>query len=435
VRTTRIYTPKQVIQIRAILNAMFRVLISAFVFLLSTNVFAADNIYRWVDENGRIHFGDRADPKNADDISSELQPNVVKSNTPKDIKFPALRRGQDITASVIRDLRSGQFPMTVYRLLPPLLPKGRLLHIVRRKDALWFASDIGLISFYPKEESWQLFNKRNGLPGDTAYNITSDRGRLFLQIYDRTKNNSLGNNRQYWFDVEQGTFEKTRKTIDQVNARGSYTPKNSDALGYDFQKALFFKNRLWLTYTHIYDKNRTRQDGGVVALHPINKRGRQFTTRHGLAHGYVYDITASKNDSVWVTHWEEERGISYLNNGNNRWRVIKKSKNGIELGGVRIAAVDQFILIGQQRALVIYDRDTKLAYSINEADGLPGYIVSDILVDGNDIWVTAYGYARGGSDRGGLVHIKRDQLKGFFQALIAAEKETNKEKRELRQAQ
>jgi hypothetical protein len=111
-------------------------------------------------------------------------------------------------------------------------------------------------------------------------------------------------------------------------------------------------------------------------------------------------------------HFKRERGISIYDPKTRQWRKKLTSKNNIELGGVEINTTGKFILIGQQRGLVIYNPDKDRAFILNEKMGLPGYIVSDIHVGDDTVWVTAYGYASDGkgSDRGGLVKFSREAL-------------------------
>lgn len=388
--------------------------------VLFQNTVTADQIFRWVDKDGRVHYGDTADkPELAEDISEQINDqNVYKSElgeTPADL----LKRGRNVSKYMERNEHSTPLPITVYSLQEPLLPKARLLNMLSRRGSLWFASDVGLIEFNPVSERWFLYNESTGLPGDTVRDLTLDKGRMFLKIMNWTGRNSLDTAGNYWFDVEENRFQKSRKTINQVRAGGSFTPKNSDALSHNIAHVMHYQGKIWLT-SYEFKPSKTSK-GGVVALKPLTKSGRQFTTRDGLAHSYCYDITASENNSVWVTHWEEERGLSVLYNHAQRWKNIIKSRNGIELGGVRIAAVDHYILIGQQRALVIYDRKSELAFSLDESYGLPGYIVSDIMVDEQNIWVSAYGYSGSGSDRGGLVKIARHDIDGLFERMLKEE--------------
>ena len=377
----------------------------------------ADQIYRWVDKDGRVHYGDKAEEfEQAEDISEKINNQNVYRSELGDTSKDLLKRGQNVSRYFVREQHSVPLPITVYSLQEPLLPEARLLRMLARRGSMWFASDAGLFEFNPDSERWFLYNKSTGLPGDSVRDLALDNDRLFVEIRDWTGKNSLGVARRYWFDVENNQFKKSRKTIDQVKAGGSFTTKNSDALSDNIANVLHYQGKVWFTS---YEFKRSKiNKGGVVALRPLTKSGRQYTTRDGLAHAYCYDITASENNSVWVTHWEEERGLSVLHGHGRRWENIIKSRNGLELGGVHIAAVDHYILIGQQRALVIYDRQSELAFSLDEAYGLPGYIVSDIMVDDEFIWVSAYGYTTRGSDRGGLVKIARHELDNLFKRMM-----------------
>ncbi len=381
----------------------------------------ADQIYRWIDKDGHVHYGDdkAGQSGQAEDISEKISKlNVYKSEI-GDMSADLFKRGRNVSRYFVRKEHSVPLPITVYSLQEPLLPKARLLRMQSRRGSIWFASDVGLLEFNPASERWFLYNESTGLPGDTVRDITLDDDRMFVEIRDWTGKNSLGNARNYWFDVEKNHFQKSRRTMDQVRAGGSFTTKNSDALSNNIANVLHYQGKVWLTSYEF--KSSKVNKGGVVALKPLTKSGRQYTTRNGLAHAYCYDIIASENNSVWVTHWEEERGLSVLQDHAHRWENIIKSRNGVELGGVHIAAVDHYILIGQQQALVIYDRKSELAFSLDEAYGLPGYIVSDIMVDDEFIWVSAYGYTTKGSDRGGLVKIARHELDDIFKRMLMEE--------------
>jgi hypothetical protein len=286
--------------------------------------------------------------------------------------------------------------------------------MLHRKDSVWFASDIGLIQFSKPDEQWYLYDRHTKLPGDTVNDLTADGNRLLLKIYDGK--HVLKNLQYVSFDIEKNRFEKSRKTFDQARAGGSYTVKNSDVLSNSVFNVLHYEGRVWLTSGSL--KGGTDNwTGGVSVLKPLTKRGKQYTVRDGLSHPYCYDIASSENNSVWVTHWKPERGLSVLDKYSRKWHQLKTSLNGIALGGVNIAAIDHYILIGQQRALVIYDKRSGLAFELDEAYGMPGRIVSDVTVDGDYIWVSAYTYTSKGSSRGGLAKIARSELGGLFQRM------------------
>ena len=384
---------------------------------------ALSEIYRWVDEEGNVHYGDnpsRAD--RAEDISEQVENQNIYKSVIGELPFAPYKHGREVTSSVTREDHASPLGFTSYSLHQPLLPKARLLEMVHRKDSIWFASDIGLIQFSKPDEQWYLYDRRTGLPGDTVHHLTLDGDRLLLKIYDRAGAHSLINPRHFWFDAENHRFGKSTITYDQARAGGSYTVKNSDILSNTVYNVLHYENKVWFTTATV--KSGTKEwTGGVSALKPFSKRGKQYTVRDGLAHPYCYDITSSENNSVWVTHWKPERGLSVLNKYSRKWHPLKTSRNGIELGGVKIAAVDHYILIGQQRALVIYDKRSGLAFELDEARGMPGRIVSDIKVDDDCIWVGAYTYTGKDSSRGGLVKIARSELDGLYERIRDEERE------------
>lgn len=382
-------------------------------------------IYRWTDSDGNIHYSDKDSGvarNKAEEISERIKNNTILNSKLGKINEDIYKAGKNITGQISSETITEHLPMTVYRLQKPLIPKARLLNMVLRKQSLWFSSDIGLIEFNLRSKNWLLYDKSTGLPGDTAYHIALDGERLFLDLYDWKGKNALVNSRGYWFDVEQDKFIKSNKTYTQVLAKGNFTTKNSDVLNDTITGVLHYKNKVWLTYTGEFVRRNSKEikGGGVAVLNPLIKSGRQYTLEDGLAHNYCYDITSSENDSVWMTHWEEERGLSVLYDNALRWKKIVKSKNRIELGGVHIASAGHFILIGQQRSLVIYDRKSELAYTIDESSGLPGYIVSDILVKGEKIWVTAYSYGAKDNGHAGLIMFTLKDLNNLFVKLVQA---------------
>lgn len=388
---------------------------------------AAGEIYRWVDKDGKVHYGDKdSKAETSQDITEKINNHNVLTYEPGKVPVNASVHGRNVSESFVRTEHDFPLPFVVYSMREPLLPKARLLGIVERRNTLWFASDIGMLSFNRNNEQWYLYDKRSNLPGDTVYNLTADGDRLFLRVYDWGTRKNLINTRHYWFDVDQHEFTKSNKTYNQVRTGGSYTTKNSDVIANSMFNVLHYRDRVWITSA----TNKPGIDnwvGGVAALKPLSKRGRKYTTSDGLAHPYCYDITSSENNSVWVTHWHEERGLSFLDDHSKRWKQIKTSRNGVELGGLHIAAVGQYILVGQQGSLIIYDKKSELAVPVDTAYGMPGNIVSDIIVDDEFIWVTAYGYGGEGSDQGGLVKIAQKNLDDLFLRMQKEEKQNSVE--------
>jgi len=330
---------------------------------------------------------------------------------------------KNVTGLVRKEFLTTPVNMQVFHLLEPLLPEARLLAIERIGDSFWFSSDNGLMEYDVGTQQWFLRDKETGLPGDTAYDIAQNQGRLFLKIYDwndEGKHRSLRNGRTYWLSESDDAYDPTEQSIEEIKAGGHFTTENSDLLHNSVHAALHYQGYLWLTSLGTHDrKSNAFKGGGVSMLDPQSHQGRTFTEQDGLAHSYSYAISASDDGQVWVTHFDEERGLSVFDTRSGYLSQLLKSANGIELGGVEIAVVGQYLIIGQQGALVVYDRQSQLAFSLKESDGLPGYIVTGISVDDEAVWVSAYGYAPAGqgSDRGGVLRIPLDQLSRLFDSL------------------
>ena len=101
------------------------------------------------------------------------------------------------------------------------------------------------------------------------------------------------------------------------------------------------------------------------------------------------------DDEVFVAHWDEERGLSRIDRRTGRVEVLRRSANGIDLGGVVLAGDRETLWIGQQGALVRLDRASRQAKVLRETDGLPGYIVSGIAIGEDAVWASVYAYGAG----------------------------------------
>lgn len=401
--------------------------LTGFAALLISSI-ACGEIYRWVDENGRTHYGDRpTDAEQVKDITDDIkQQNVYQSELAASA-VDQFKHGRVITKYMPRSEHQTPVPFTVYSLQKPLLPDGRLLTMVARKNSLWFASDNGLYEFDRGKEQWYLHNKSTGLPGTIVYDVALDGDRLFIKMYDKVSS-VLRNERHYAYDVDHNQYHESKKTIGQIRAGGKFTTKNSDIFDNWLFDVLHYDDKVWITGASNLGQGTDKWKGGVSALKPLTKRGRMYTTRDGLAHDYCYGITASENNSVWVTHWEADRGLSMLEKNSHEWKNIKKSRNGVELGGVQIAAVNDYIIIGQQRALVIYDKQSQLAFEMDESTGLPGYIVSDIVVDDTYIWASVYGMRSSGKySNSGLVKIAIAEVDTLFRKMLEEERSLGNE--------
>jgi ankyrin repeat protein len=147
--------------------------------------------------------------------------------------------------------------------------------------------------------------------------------------------------------------------------------------------------------------------GGVSCFEPATQRWKSWTAANGLAAGYCCSVAVDE-DEAWVAHWHEELGVSVLNRRLDMWRVLPRSREGIELGGTVVALDGYVVWLGQQGGLVRYDRLNRSATRWREQDGLPGNIVSGIAVDADKVWVSAYSYdGKGGVRAAGVARFAR----------------------------
>ena len=88
-------------------------------------------------------------------------------------------------------------------------------------------------------------------------------------------------------------------------------------------------------------------------------------------------------------------------------QVLRRSANGVDLGGVVLAGEPVALWIGQQGALVRLDRATRQAKVLRETDGLPGYIVSGIATSADAVWASVYAYGADDVRSARLVRVPR----------------------------
>lgn len=327
---------------------------------------------------------------------------VFKKKPYKDISLwqsePDFMEGRVVTDAVrVENRETMTLPHTAYLFEEPLAPKARLLKVRPWRDRYWFAGDTGLIRFNPETEEWMIYDRDNGLPSDTASKLAIDaRKGLIIETYKRQENNSILSKGTYW--VTSDGFEPAHRTLGEAVVGRKPLVSNMDLHRPNFIRSVKRNGYIWVSSHGDYKTEKEDfAGGGVYRIDPQNNKARFWGRDDGLARGYSHEITLGRDGNLWVTHWDEDRGLSRIDPETGKVEVIKQSKNGVELGGVAIASAGEYLLIGQQQALVLYDVDSRQAISIDERGGLPGYIVSDVYVDDTEIWVTAYSYE--GDDR------------------------------------
>jgi sugar lactone lactonase YvrE len=344
---------------------------------------------------------------------------IVAPKSFKDLGFwesrPQLIEGQVVTDAVNVVKRNDvKLPHTGYLFEKPLAPYARLLKIRPWYDYFWFSGDTGLIRYDPDNGEWMIYERSDGLPSDTAFDLAIDQEKgLLIEAYKKREDNIVSSEGTYWVTPEG--FKGAKKTLGEAVVGAEFSVSNMNMFQPEFARAIKHNGIWWVTSlgNHKPEKD-IFEGGGVYRVDPETNKATFWNSDDGLARSYSYEMTFGNDGDLWVTHWDEGRGLSRLDPKTGEIEVIKESNNGIELGGIDIASIGEYVLIGQQRGLAVYDTESKRAISIDESEGLPGYIVSDIYVDDTKVWVTAYSYEGGDKRNTGVISFSYSDIRDAF---------------------
>jgi tetratricopeptide (TPR) repeat protein len=317
---------------------------------------------------------------------------------------------------------------------------------------IWIAREGGLLRFRADRQSWSSYGKEEGFPADLSRRIGVFDHTVIASTYLRHFNEKKGyeyiadqrNYRFYpeknlWRDIDLSCYPKQIdqyedriilacgdgiRTFDPVSGeKTGFTPQNSALIHKDV--AGFMIEGSELITVGMGKKVNTRWRGGGVSLLELpDGKGRHFGVETGLADSYCYKVTTTPG-KIWVAHYKTERGLSVYDRRFGNWKAIRESRNGIPLGGVAVQGVGDNLVIGQQGGLVFLNTKTMEAKIFKEADGLPGYIVQNLALGQDALWVLMYGYGhdyvkkKSTTRVAGLVKFKLDRLP-FPSALPAA---------------
>jgi len=338
-----------------------------------------------------------------------------------------LPEGKDVAAHVSVEERAG---FTVYRFGGPLA-RVQPLDLDLGMDAVWVGTSLGLLRHDPRSGSWRQWDETSGLPGERLDQIAVVGGRVIVDASRSTGPGTALGLGVFAFEVAGHTWTPT-KVSGQVwdlwgdGATlwvGTGSGAEADALETGhvrrFTRAAgelvndnvraVRRHRETVAFAALGDWWKEKKDfigGGVTLWERARNRFSSYTIGHGLARGYSCDVFLD-DDEVFVAHWDEERGLSRIDRRTGRVEVVRRSANGIDLGGVVLAGERETLWIGQQGALVRLDRRSRQATALRERDGLPGTIVSGIAIGEDAVWVSAYAYGQGGIRSAGLVRFER----------------------------
>jgi len=338
-----------------------------------------------------------------------------------------LPEGKDVAAHVSVEERAG---FTVYRFGGPLA-RAQPLDLDLGMGAVWVGTSLGLLRHDPHTGSWRQWDETSGLTGERLSQIAVVGGRVIVNSSRSTGPGTAlgigvfafevaghtwtpmkvsgsvwdlwGDGSTLWVGIGSGAevhVLETGQVRRFTRAAGELVNDNVHAVR---------RHRETVAFAALGDWWKEQKDfigGGVTLWERARNQFSSYTIGHGLARGYSCDVFLD-DDEVFVAHWGEERGLSRIDRRTGRVEVLRRSANGIDLGGVVLAGERETLWIGQQGALVRLDRASRQATALRERDGLPGTIVSGIAIDQDAVWASVYAYGQGGVRSAGLVRFER----------------------------
>jgi WD40 repeat protein len=335
--------------------------------------------------------------------------------------------GKDVAGHVGVEEKSG---FRVYRFGGPLA-RAQTLDLDLGMGAVWVGTSLGLLRHDPRTGSWRQWDQTSGLPGERLNEIAVVGGRV---VADSSTPTTPGNVRgtgvlafeaatlawttmkdvggvwDFWGDGSTlwvGTGSGAQARDLETGAVRRFT-RASGELVHDAVHAVR-RHGETVAFAAMGDYVQETKDfsgGGVTLWDRRADRFRSYTPKDGLARGYSCDVFLDDSE-VFVAHWEEELGLSRIDRRTGRVEAMRRSANGIDLGGVVLAGDRDTLWIGQQGALVKLDRASRQATALREQDGLPGYIVSGIAIGEHAVWASLYSYGQDGVRCAGLVRFPR----------------------------
>ena len=337
-----------------------------------------------------------------------------------------LPEGKDVAGHVSVEERAG---FTVYRFSGPLA-HVQPLDLDLGMSALWVGTSLGLLRHDPRTGSWRQWDETAGLPGERLDAIAVVAGRVIADSSTPTTPGNVrgtgvlafdvarrawtelkdvgrvwdlwGDGSTLWLGLDDGAEWRDLETGARrrfERARGELVHDTIHAVRRHGETVAFAALGDWVQETKDFT------GGGVTLWDRRSNRFRSYTVADGLARGYSSDVFLD-DDEVFVAHWDE-RGLSRIDRHTGRVEVLRRSANGIDLGGVVLAGDHETLWIGQQGALVRLDRASRQAKVLRESDGLPGYIVSGLAIGVDTVWASVYAYGQDGVRSAGIVRLAR----------------------------
>ncbi|MCY2995322.1 MAG: protein kinase [Planctomycetota bacterium] len=282
---------------------------------------------------------------------------------------------------------------------------------------LWVPSHKGLLRYDLDTDRWSLSGPAEGLPGALVYQLRLGKGVVLMDVVRWTAAHShtsvgtfLWNSRGTCIKVEPNDIAVVRQFGPKPwiwRPQGLIVPRpaldtfqvypndKSDLLHRSIGDTVLVGQDIWIAH---YGDNILGSDrfegGGISCVNGITGKVRHYTEKDGLTNNYCCAI-ACDGQRVWVAHGFPERGLSVFDLAEEKWTTLQKSKNGVPLGGVQLAATAGGLWIAgsHEGVLIRLDTSTQLATSFGEA--VPGTFAS-VAVGLDAVWASAHGEKRSG---------------------------------------
>ena len=319
----------------------------------------------------------------------------------------------------------------VYRFSGPLA-RAQTLDLDLGMGAVWVGTSLGLLRHDPRTGSWRQWDETSGLPGARLNEMAVVAGRVVVDSATPSGPHSVLGTGVHAFDVASRTWAPMKDVGGSVwdlwgdgttlwvgtgngaeardlatgavrrftHAAGELVNDTVHAVRRHGDTVAFAAMGDWV------QEKKDHAGGGVTLWERSRNRFRSYALQDGLARGFSCDVFLDDTE-VFVAHWEEELGLSRIDLASGRVEVLRRSANGIDLGGVVLAGERDTLWIGQQGALVRLDRRSRQATALREQDGLPGYIVPGLAIGEDAVWASVYAYGQDGVRSAGLVRFPR----------------------------
>ena len=337
----------------------------------------------------------------------------------------------DITNLIDVENRESDLNMTFYRFPTEVFPKHHKLRFITLDNNLWIASNYGLVNHDLATDKWKLIDSTRGLPNDGVSQLYTYTDKLAVFVAKRNDfKNTLSHRTRtaYLFNRNTYKFKSTNKELynfhKSIKGTRLYT-SNSDIVNRTVNDVMYFKKRYWVTSNTFTARTSNATKGGVAKLKGFSRRGEKFYENDGLASSSCFNLANTDDRYVWVTHSDKKLGLSRYDTLTEIWSVYKESKNGVLLGGSDIIGHDQFLVIGQNNLIVIYNTETEEAVELKQELGFPGRDFGELGKDDKFIWIsnhTWYGFKKYTKERkekykgqSGLTRIRINSLSAFFE--------------------